>query len=177
MGLRSSLSKLPEPVKLALKDHIYPALLAEGETVPEWHLQAHDREWHRQGVYWSVMQFMPACPGDPQVERQLLDMQKHHARFQELDARVFAILPAEETQLSALAGRLGLDFALLTDRGASVSRQFRACIQLPLRPLMVPAMYLVNPKREVRLSNRGYPSVEAVARSIEALQQATRRGM
>jgi hypothetical protein len=42
---------------------------------------------------------------------------------------------------------------------------------------VIPTLYLVNPERKVRLANRGFPSVEAVVRSIEALQQATRAGV
>jgi len=39
------------------------------------------------------------------------------------------------------------------------------------------SVYLVNPERKIRLANRGAPSVEAIVRSIQALQQATRDGM
>jgi hypothetical protein len=42
---------------------------------------------------------------------------------------------------------------------------------------MIPSLYLVNPERKLRLSNRGMPSIAAVVRSIQALQQATRQGM
>jgi hypothetical protein len=38
-------------------------------------------------------------------------------------------------------------------------------------------VYLINPDRVVRLANRGAPSVEAIIRSVEALQQATKAGM
>jgi hypothetical protein len=58
-----------------------------------------------------------------------------------------------------------------------VARQFRACIQLPLRPMYVRTVYLVNPERKIRLANRGAPSVSAIVRSVEALQQAARGGM
>jgi peroxiredoxin len=177
MALRAALSKLPEPSKRWLKDALLPQPLPEGEIVPEWHLQAHDRSWHRQGVYWSLMQFMPASPEDPRVEAQLLELQRHHARLEELKAKVFAVIPAEEDVLQRLAERLGLSFPLLTDRGASVSRRFHAAVQLPLYSVMVPTLYLVNPQRKIRASNRGYPSVEAMVRSIEALTQATRAGM
>jgi peroxiredoxin len=177
MGLRVALSKLPEPLKRGLADAVLPKPLPEGEIVPEWHLQAHDRSWHRQGVYWSVMQFLPAELEDASIEAQLLDMQRHHARLRQLEARVFAVIPAEEVPLQRLAERLGLEFPLLTDRGASVSRRFQAAVQLPLRSVMIPTLYLVNPQRKVRASNRGLPSVEAMVRSIEALQQATRAGM
>ena len=38
-------------------------------------------------------------------------------------------------------------------------------------------VYLVNPERKIRLGNRGAPSVAAIVRSVEALQQASRTGM
>jgi peroxiredoxin len=177
MGPHATLSRLPEPLKRFLKDRVYPRPLAEGAEVPEWHLQAHDREWHRQGVFWSVMQFLPACPEDPRVGAQLLALERQLPRFQALKARVFAVFPAEEAELWSIAARHGLTFPLLTDRGLSVSRRFAAALQIPLRPVVIPTLYLVNPERRVRLANRGYPSVEAVVRSIEALQQATRAGM
>jgi peroxiredoxin len=177
MGLRAALSKLPEPAKRPLKEALLPKPLPEGETVPEWHLQAHDRSWHRQGVFWSLMQFMPYDLEEPRVEAQLLELERHHDRLVELGARVFAVMPAEEPELQALQQRLGLSFWLLTDRGASVSRRFHAAVQLPLYSLMVPTLYLVNPKKTIRASNRGYPSIEAMVRSIEALKQATRAGM
>ncbi len=177
MGLRAALSKLPDPVKRPLKDALLPTPLPEGEVVPEWHLQAHDRSWHRQGVFWSVMQFLPANTEDDRVVKQLLDLQKHSARLKELDARVFAVMPAEEDYLQELVQRYDLSFLLLTDRGASVSRRFQAAVQLPLRSVMIPTLYLVNPQRKIRASNRGFPSIEAMVRSIEALKQATRAGM
>ena len=177
MDLRAAISKLPESIKRPIKDAVLPRPIPEGEVVPEWHLQAHDRSWHRQGVYWSVMQFLPACTEDPRNDAQLLELQQHHARLEALKAKVFAVIPAEEDELVALADRLGLSYPLLTDRGASVSRRFQAAVQLPLRSVMIPTLYLVNPQRKIRASNRGYPSVEAIVRSIEALQQATRSGM
>ncbi|MFH1469420.1 MAG: redoxin domain-containing protein [Pseudomonadota bacterium] len=177
MGPHAALSRLPEPLKRVVKERLYPRPLTEGTVVPEWHLQAHDREWHRQGVFWSVMQFLPACPEDPRVGAQLESLERHHARLKELKARVFAVLPAEEAALQGIAARHGLSFPLLTDRGLSVSRRFAAALQIPLHPVVIPTLYLVNPERRVRLANRGYPSVEAVVRSIEALQQATRAGM
>jgi alkyl hydroperoxide reductase subunit AhpC len=42
---------------------------------------------------------------------------------------------------------------------------------------VIRTVYLVNPDKKIRLANRGAPSVEAIVRSIEALQQATRDGM
>jgi peroxiredoxin len=177
MGPHTALSRLPEPLKRFVKERVYPRPLAEGVEVPEWHLQAHDREWHRQGVFWSVMQFMPACPQDARIGAQLEALERHLPRLKELKARVFAVFPSEEAELRAIAAHHGLTFPLLTDRGLPVSRRFAAALQLPLRPMVIPTLYLVNPERRVRLANRGYPSVEAVVRSIEALQQATRAGM
>ena len=68
-------------------------------------------------------------------------------------------------------------FPLLTDRGGSVARLFRACVQLPLRPMYLRTVYLVNPERKIRLGNRGAPSVAAIVRSVEALQQASKTKM
>ena len=62
-------------------------------------------------------------------------------------------------------------------RGGSVARQFRACLQIPTMPMYLRTVYLVNPERKIRLGNRGTPSVAAIVRSVEALQQASRTGM
>jgi alkyl hydroperoxide reductase subunit AhpC len=43
--------------------------------------------------------------------------------------------------------------------------------------MYVRTVYLVNPERKIRLANRGAPSVSAIVRSVEALQQAARGGM
>jgi peroxiredoxin len=177
MGLGRMLSKLPAAVKDAIKARVWPTMLAEGESVPEWHLQGHDGEWYRQGVHWTVMAFLPAVSCAPEVGAMLDDLELHHERLAGLGARVFVVMAAEEPELTKIANERHLSFPILTDRGASVSRMFRAALQLPLRPLTIPTLYLVNPDRRIRLANRGTPSVEAVLRSIEALQQATRKGM
>jgi peroxiredoxin len=177
MSPGSLLSHLPRPIKDAIKEHVQPRPLAEGEIIPEWHLQAADGTWHRQGLHWSVMAFLPPCPEHEALRTLLPDLQAHQARLLELGARVFVVIPAEAPELKAIAANLKVDLPLLTDRGASVSRMFRAAIQLPLRPMVIPTVYLVNPERRIRLANRGTPSMEAVVRSIEALKQATREGM
>lgn len=177
MGFGRLLTRLPEPLKDAIKERAWPRPLAEGEQVPEWHLQAHDRTWHRQGPQWSVMHFLPSDREDPRIGQALQDLETHRAALAALKVEVWAILTEEEEALQGMARAHNLGFPLLTDRGASVSRLFRAAIQLPLRPLVLPTLYLVNPQKKVRLANRGYPSVEAVVRSVTALQQAARGGM
>lgn len=177
MNPRALLDRIPRPVKEAVKDKIYPQLLAEGETVPEWHLQAADGAWHRHNNRrWTVMVFYP---GDdtPGCTAQLQDLQDHLPRFQELGAMVYGINPAEADSHQAFADKFGFQFPLLTDRGGVVARQFRAALQTPLKTYTLRTVYLVNPERKIRLANRGAPPAAALIRSIEALQQATRGGM
>ncbi len=176
MSLRSALRALPTPVREGLQSRFYPSLLAEGETAPEWHLQSWDDSWHRQGKHWSVMVFYIDDAGEPD-RAQLSAFQAHAADFLRLNVKVFGIQPAEAPSHKSLASDLGLSFPLLTDRGGSVARQFKTCLQLPMFPMSLRAVYLVNPERKIRLSNRGSPSVEAIIRSVEALQRATKGGM
>ena len=168
---------LPDPVKDALKRKIYPPLLAEGETVPEWHLQGWDGAWHRHNNRkWTVMVFYP---GDdtPGCTAQLQDFQDHYARLRELGAQVYGVNPAESDSHQAFAEKFGFEFPILTDRGGVVARQFKAALQLPFKTVVLRTVYLVNPERKIRLANRGAPPAAAIVRSIEALQQATHAGM
>lgn len=174
--LREWFHRLPHPVQEAVRERVYPRLLAEGETAPEWHLQSWDNTWHRQGKHWSVMVFYPE-DGGAQDREQLLAFQQRLEIFERLKVKVFGINVAESTSHQAFAEEAGIRFPLLTDRGGSVARQFRACVQLPLAPVFIRTVYLVNPERKLRLGNRGTPSVDAIIRSVEALQQASKTGM
>ncbi|MFZ5475214.1 MAG: peroxiredoxin family protein [Myxococcota bacterium] len=176
MSLRKTLSKLPTPIKLSVQERVYPKLLAEGETAPEWHLQSWDDSWHRQGRHWSVMVFYPEDGGEADRE-QLQQFQAHLDAFTRLGVKVYGINPGEAPSHKAFAESAGLGFPLLTDRGGSVARLFRACVQLPLKPMYLRTVYLVNPERKIRLGNRGAPSVAAIVRSVEALQQASKTKM
>lgn len=177
MGIVEYAHKLPEPVKQSLKRYLYPELLREGETVPEWTLQSWDGNWYRHdNRKWIIMAFYP---GDdtPGCTKQLQDYQAHYAQLQALGADVYAVNPAEQESHKAFAHKYGFQFPVLTDRGGVVSRQFRAAVQFPLRTFVIRTVYLVNPERKIRMANRGAPAVEAIIRSIEALKQATRRGV
>jgi peroxiredoxin Q/BCP len=171
------LHSLPDPVKRSIKDTVYPKLLAEGEIAPEWHLQSFDGTWWRHNPKrWHVMVFYP---GDdtPGCTAQLQDFQEHLQQVTDLGAVVLGINQAEADSHRAFAEKFGFTFPLLTDRGSVVARQFRAAVQLPLKTLPIRTVYLINPERKVRLSNRGAPPASAIIRSIQALQQGTRRGM
>jgi len=174
-ALHTLTARLPAPLKQALKDALYPALLAEGETAPEWHLQSYDGSWHRQGRSWSILVFYP---GDdtPGCTRQLSDFEAHYDQLKALGCEVYAINPAEADSHRAFADKFGFRFPILCDRGGSVARQFRCTLPLPLGVKVIRTVYLVNPDRKIRLANRGSPSVEAIVRSVVALQQATRDG-
>lgn len=168
--------RLPGSLQQALRDQLYPRLLAEGDVAPEWHLQSWDGSWHRQGKHWSVLIFYVQDGGEADLEH-LRAFQERLERFTALGVKLFGINVAEAESHSAFAEQAGLTFPLLTDRGGPVARQFRACIQLPLSPLYLRTVYLINPERKIRLGNRGMPSVEAILRSVEALQQATKNRM
>lgn len=169
-------SKLPTPVKQAIKDRVYPELLPEGETAPEWQLQGWDGEWHRLKKEWSILVFYP---GDdtPGCTKQLQDFQEHYGQLQELGCQVYAVNPAEAPSHQAFAEKFGFKFPILTDRGGSVARSFKASVPLGFKPRIIRTVYLINPERKIRLANRGAPSVAAIVRSIQALQQATKDGM
>jgi peroxiredoxin len=177
MSLLNLASRLPDGLKSAIKDRIYPPLLGEGETAPEWHLQARTGKWFRQGGHWTVMAFTSADFSDAATRQWLSDIEEQGERFLELGCHAVSVSPAEPDALERLAQELSLSFPLLTDPGCTVAKQFHAAFQLPSGPLMIPSLYLVNPERKLRLSNRGMPSIAAVVRSIQALQQATRQGM
>ena len=175
--VRKSLAGLPAPVKRAIQDRVYPRLLPEGETAPEWHLQSYDDSWHRHGRHWSVLVFYVQDGGDEDAT-QLKEFQEHLADFNRLSVKVFGISSEEAASHKEFAEATGVKFPLLTDRGGSVARQFKACMQIPVAgPMNIRTVYLVNPERKIRLGNRGKPSVAAIVRSIEALQQATKTGM
>lgn len=176
MSLRTTLSKLPASVKTPIQDRVYPKLLAEGETAPEWHLQAQDDSWHRQGKHWSVMCFFTDGRSSPDKE-ELEALQQWLPEFVRLGVKVFGLTNQETWTNADLVKDLGLAFPILTDRGGSVARLFRSCLQLPVKPMYLRTVYLVNPERKIRLANRGSPSVEAIVRSVEALQKATKAGM
>lgn len=175
MGLGDLLHKLPQPLKSAVKDAVYPDLIPEGELAPEWHLQSWDGTWHRQKNAWSILVFYP---GDdtPGCTAQLQDFQNHYDQLKQLKCEVYGINPAESESHKAFAQKFGFTFPILTDRGASVARQFHSTLPIPGAPKVIRTVYLVNPDRKIRLANRGAPSVAAIVRSIEALSQATRDG-
>lgn len=175
-AVRQALRKLPDPLKRAIQERLYPKMLPEGETAPEWHLQAADGSWHRQGKHWSLMVFYPEDGGEEDAA-QLREFQKHLPDFNRLGVKVFGLNQAEAESHSAFAAANGITFPLLVDRGGSVARLFKACIQIPTAPMYIRSVYLVNPERKIRLGNRGSPSVEAIVRSIEALQTASKTGM
>jgi peroxiredoxin len=90
---------------------------------------------------------------------------------------VYGVNPAEADSHKSFADKCGYEFPLLVDRGGSVSRQFQCSLPMPYGAKVIRSVYLINPERKIRLANRGAPSVEAIIRSVEALQQATKAGM
>ena len=177
MRLRDLLKRVPTPLKQALKDKVYPAMILEGNEAPEWTLQDHQDNWHRmKGNQWTLLVFYP---GDdtPGCTLQLQEFSRHIDRFKALGVSVFGVNPAESDSHQAFANKCEIGFPLLVDRGGSVARQFRCSLPVPYGAKVIRSVYLINPDRKIRLANRGAPSVEAIIRSVEALQQVTKAGM
>ena len=175
-SIHSLVSKLPSPVKQMVKEKIYPDLLEEGQVAPEWHLQSYDDSWHRLGKSWSILVFYP---GDdtPGCTKQLEEFEAFSSRLKELGCKIYAVNPAEAPSHKAFAEKYNFSFPILVDRGSAVCRRYRATVPIPGMSKVIRTVYLINPEKKIRLANRGAPSVEAIVRSIEALQQATRDGM
>ncbi len=176
MNLRTVFSRLPGPLVRVLRDAVMPPTLPEGENAPEWSLQASDGSWCRLGPHWSVMVFYPDDRGEADAE-QLKAVQECLPDFQRLGVKVFAINPGDLESHRELAERLGLGFPLLSDPGGRVGRLYRASLPVAVRGGYLRTVYLVNPQRKVRLANRGAPSVRAIVRSVQALQQVAKGGM
>ena len=177
MSLRDLLNKVPTPLKQAVKDKVYPEMILEGEQAPDWQLQDHEGNWHRmRKEQWTLLVFYP---GDdtPGCTLQLQSFQHHYDKLQALGVQVYGVNPAEASSHKAFAEKCSIGFPLLVDRGGSVARQFRSSLPMPYGAKVIRSVYLINPERKIRLANRGAPSVEAIIRSVEALQQATKDGM
>ena len=175
-SIHSLLNRVPAPLRNAVSDKLLPDLLPEGDTAPEFQLQNWDGTWKRLGKHWTVLVFYP---GDdtPGCTLQLQDFQAHYAELDELGCQIYAINPAEAHSHQAFAQKFGFEFPVLTDRGGAVARRYQARLPIPYQTKIIRSVYLVNPARKIRLANRGAPSVEAIVRSIQALQQATKQKM
>ncbi len=108
--------------------------------------------------------------------------------FHGRDERYLAVVEARTEALAGLGctpfavGRAAalspVSFPRLSDPDGAVARSYGAWADVPvLGGRVVPSVVLVNPARKVRLANRGTPSVDAIVRTIQALQQATRAKM
>jgi peroxiredoxin len=170
-------NRLPVQVRVALKERLYPHTLQEGENAPEWSLQGHDDAWHHHADHWSLMVFYPG-DGTAGCTKQLREIEEYRTRLEAVGCKPFGVNPADVASHKAFAEREGLNFPLLVDTGHALTRQYHALFELPMsEPRIIRTVYLVNPARKIRLANRGAPSVAAILRSIQALQQATRAGM
>ena len=175
--LRRLAHKVPAPLRSRVRARFEPALIREGDAAPEWVLRGHDGRWHQPIDGWALLVFYP---GDRTkgCSLQLADVESHANTLRDLGVRPFGINPADVASHAAFASDLALSFPLLSDPGGEVCKAYGSWMQLPLvSPEVVRTVYLVNPHRKVRLANRGSPSIAAIVRSVEALQQVTRAGM
>lgn len=173
MGLRDLLNRVPTPVREAVKGTVYPKMLLEGALAPEWNLQDQSGQWHRMDPKrWTVLVFYPS-DDTPGCTLQLQAFQKHTDRFDELGVSVYGVNQADANSHAAFANKCDIGFPLLVDRGGSVCGQFKCSLPLPYGVRVIRSVYLINPDRKVCLAVRGAPSVAAVLRTVEALQQET----
>jgi peroxiredoxin Q/BCP len=169
--------RIPGFVKRPLRARYVPAMLREGEGAPEWHLAGHDGRVHALSDGWSLLIFYPG-DGTAACMAQLRDVQGHLPALTAVGCAVFGINPAGIESHRRFAATADLAFPLLADPNAAVARAYRAWVDLPVLGGQIErTVYLVNPLHKIRLANRGAPSIAAIVRSIQALQQATRAGM
>lgn len=170
-------NRIPKPVRNVLRERFYPPMLREGESAPEWRLLGSDGAWHQPGDHWSILVFYPG-DSTPGCTLQLRAMEELREKFLAVNVRIFGVNPADRESHEKFARGQDLKFPLLVDEGGAVARQYGALLELPFgAPRVIRTVYLVNPMRKIRLANRGSPSVAAILRSVQALQNATRAGM
>lgn len=158
-----------------LRERLTPERLPEGDTAPQWRLRDLKGAWHQQATHWSLLVF--ARGDDSEAEQtQLTELQDQRPALSLLDCQVYAVFPSRASAERAVAS-LGLSYPALVDERGEMARTWACTLTPPAPARVVPTTYLVNPAQRIRLANRGRPSIAAIARTIQALQQATRDGM
>lgn len=170
-------SQIPAFAKGPLRARLAPTPLREGEAAPQWHLTGSDGAVHALSERWSLLAFYPD-EGSAASTRQLQDVQAHAAALEAVGCHAYGLNPSDASSHRAFADTIGVSFPLLSDPDAAVARSYHAWVDLPLfGGTIVRTVALVNPLHKIRLVNRGTPSIAAIVRTIQALQQATRAGM
>ncbi len=141
----------------ALRCRFSAPILREGEIAPETVGVAADGRALPIDGRWSVMFIFGRL--NPTHEAYL------HALAAEAfpdDCDVFGVC--------ASAPRRSSPIPIVVDVDGTIAHQFGATSPLGVPP----TVFVINPKRRVRLANRGHPSPPAILRSIQALKLATR---
>ena len=170
MDLRSVLNRIPGPLKQAVKNVLYPELLAVGSPAPRWSLRAHDGTSHAlPDAGWSILVFYPA-DDTPGCTMQLAEFQRHSETLKELGVSVFGMNPATADDHAAFANKCGLQFPLLVDGEASIATAYRSALQLPIGTRVIRTVYLVDDAGRVRMAERGAPSVDTLLAIVKPTQ-------
>ena len=102
-------------------------VLQPDEIAPAWSLTAQDGRVFRSQDYTGraiVLAFLPA--GDTDSERELQSLKKEQKRFDEMGVKTFAIADFSVETARQLHDNNKLDFPILLDKDAAVSKQFGA---------------------------------------------------
>jgi len=169
--------RIPHPIRQSLKRRLQPQILLEGNPAPAWELVGHDGKTYQHDKGWMLVVFYPA-DNTPGCTQQLTDLESHRQALDELGCVIYGCNPASLESHAQFAKEHDLKFPLLSDPDGLIAQAYKASYSIPmLGDRIIRTVYLVNPKGMIRLANRGTPSIPAIIRSIQALQQATKLGV
>jgi len=168
MPLKSLVRRLPSPVKNAVKQRLYPDLLAQGEVMPKWSLQSYDGHWKTaEKKRWSLLCFYP---GDdtPGCTAQLQDLQDHRQLFEAQTVDIYGINPADAHSHAAFAEKYGFEFPILSDTNGTVAHLFGSLLKTPIKQMVIRTVYLVGPSGTIQFAERGSPPSQDLLKTIES---------
>ena len=164
--IRELRGALPTPVKEALKRRIYPPLLAEGETVPEWHLQSWDGSWHRHNNRkWTVMVFYP-MDDTPGCTKEACAFRDNIFAFEKLNAIVLGVSLDNVESHAEFAEKYSLPFSILADSEKQAASAYGVVMKIGPMELASRQSFLIDPEGNIV---KHYAKVNAEKHSEEVL--------
>ncbi len=147
-------------------------LVREGHEVEDWVLLDSRHGEVRPGEHWSLLLLL-ASLRDPRCVDHLRAAEELRHRLEALGVRLFGVAPGAGRNLGTLSDKLELGFPLCRDPELRLARELGAVVALPgLPPRLHDATVLLDHEGVVRFANRGLPSLQAVHRTLVALEGA-----